>query len=373
MNAFTNGDIVSWGTPCGINCTYTVVFEGPAYACTDYGPAPLITNVASDGLLYNAAPNLVDPPEDANYTNVTGETQVSNGIWFNRTVPFNNTVLPTLCVLYASTYNVSVTYVNNLPYVVTTIDRHTEIYSSIFQRLYYNPLDNETISFANFYAIEQAVEDLLVGNISMTQDEPHYSGWAVFNSNFLLWNLVNYTNLGYPEIRYPSNFSKAVEDLLINTTLSLMSFIDNEPPPQVYFFNLIPPIAIAVNTSVDVETFLYPAHYRYSVLTLWEIYGIALGIGFICICLEYSLLLSSAVPGANFSFVQVLVTTRNPTLDTLCHGSNLGGDAISEKVRNAKLKFGRSKVSGQACFGLDDEISSFSSGRGKYEPIESSI
>lgn len=61
---------------------------------------------------------------------------------------------------------------------------------------------------------------------------------------------------------------------------------------------------------------------------------------------------------ADMSFSQVLVATRNPSLDQICVGANLGGDQITEELKESQLRFGMllTGESPHPCFGLEGEI-----------------
>src|SRR5579862_663682 len=61
---------------------------------------------------------------------------------------------------------------------------------------------------------------------------------------------------------------------------------------------------------------------------------------------------------ADLSFSQVLVSTRNKSLDRVCTGTNLGGDPITKELKDTQLRFGMllTRESPHPCFGLDNEI-----------------
>ena len=69
---------------------------------------------------------------------------------------------------------------------------------------------------------------------------------------------------------------------------------------------------------------------------------------------------------ADLSFSQVLVSTRNKSLDRVCMGTNLGGDQITEGLKDTQLRFGMllTGESPYACFGLGDEITQLRNRRG---------
>ena len=60
---------------------------------------------------------------------------------------------------------------------------------------------------------------------------------------------------------------------------------------------------------------------------------------------------------SSMSFSQVLVTSRNKTLDQLSIGMDKGGESISDTLKNTRLRYGAIKgEEPRAAFGLDEEI-----------------
>src|ERR1700734_1829559 len=43
FRVIVSGELTSWDSPCGVNCSYTVSFPGPAYDCIDIGPLSSIS------------------------------------------------------------------------------------------------------------------------------------------------------------------------------------------------------------------------------------------------------------------------------------------------------------------------------------------
>ena len=313
---------------------------------------------------------MIDPPSGFNYTNLTSQYQVSDGIWLNRTIFNNSTFQSTRCMLYAANYTTNVRYTENVPSISSDVVLTEPIYSSSFadlvrMQLGQIPMNNRSLTLTNFYAIEQAVEDLLTGFLVFAQDEA--GGGINGTSDVQLWSFVTYQTIS-PPLVFPNNFSQKMEELLINTTLSLVYFLNNPFPPQdVYRFgDLALP---ATNVSVNATISSFPTLYSYSPRTLWTIYGISLGVSAVCVLFGCFMLLVNGVD-ADLSFSQVLVTTRNTTLDRLSHGSCLGGAAISAEFRKTKLKFGElnygfdeNSAYGHACFGLENEIIQIKKGK----------
>jgi hypothetical protein len=56
-------------------------------------------------------------------------------------------------------------------------------------------------------------------------------------------------------------------------------------------------------------------------------------------------------------FSQVLAATRNPTLDKICAGAEMGGDQISDELKIMQLRFGILRTGEHhPCFGTGDKI-----------------
>ena len=123
--------------------------------------------------------------------------------------------------------------------------------------------------------------------------------------------------------------------MLVNTTISLIYLKDSPPSAGLLVSN---------NTSVAVEMIAVAANfsnyetiYRYSPLTLWQGYGIALGLCSMCVMLGSYMISKNGVSG-DMSFSQVLVTTWNSSLDELSEGSGLGGEYISQRLLRRKVQ-----------------------------------
>jgi hypothetical protein len=281
----------------------------------------------------------------------------------------------THCILHAATYTTQVQYKNNLPNITTTIVRHEQIYSSISAELEsmkagMAPVINRTANLVNFYAVEQAIQALLTGDLINS----HAAGDNIIGTGQLpLWKFLDFTS---PKaailLPFPDDFSQKVEDLLINTTLSLTYFLDhpNLAREDNYSFSGQKNVPIAVTTMVDATTTTLPPRYNYSATTLWEIYGVSLGISTVCMAFGWYMLFRNGMD-SELSFSQVLVTTRNKSLDRLCYGACLGGETIPKELRRTKLKYGElidqdgnfdedervgDEMHKHACFGLEDEV-----------------
>jgi hypothetical protein len=69
------------------------------------------------------------------------------------------------------------------------------------------------------------------------------------------------------------------------------------------------------------------------------------------------MLYNNGVAG-QLTFSQVLVTTRNPTLDKISEGAGLGGKYIADRVKKIQLRYGKVAGTDRVGFGTEDEIHS---------------
>jgi len=372
MRVFTSGDIVSWPSLCGSNCSYTVTFDGPAYQCVDI-QLPTISDFDSLSptlWLYNTTLGIVNVSVTSPYDGTNITVEASDGIWIWREEPDDNFTHGTHCELYAATYTTKVNYSDNIPSVSANLLLHDQIFSSITEEILTLPGNRipstTTYALANFYAVEQAVEQLLQGYITLVDEGGQAEGTTqsiVIGGDSLvtLWNLVSTTNISLNNpITFPTNFSQRVEEVLMNTTISLANLLQRPS------FGASPATYSLVNATIV----SYPSLFVYSPRALWEIYGIALSLGCICVAIGLYFLFKSGVY-ADMSFSQVMVTTRNPRLDRLCYGAALGQDFISKELRRTKLRYGEpismedreDEVNQHVCFGLEKEVTAISKDR----------
>jgi len=367
MRVFTSGsDIVYWPSPCGSNCSYTVNFDGPAYQCVDI-ELPMNASGFLESI-YNTSLGMVNASLTTTYggTNYTHWQEASDGIWIWRNFLGDNFTHGTHCELYGATYTTAVNYSDNIPSIGTKVFLQEQIFSSITDQIL-NPFpdpgpSNTTYQLANFYAIEQAVEELLQGSITLinsglVNEEPSIS--VSGDSLVTLWSFVNTNNTSADNpLTFPTNFAQRLEELLMNITISITNLHQGSglrASPATY-------------SSANATIVSYPSLFVYSPRTLWEIYGTALALGCICVAIGLYLLFKSGL-SADMSFSQIMVTTRNPRLDRLCHGAALGQDFISKELRRTKLKYGEAvnmdyqedEVSNRhVCFGLEKEVAAIS-------------
>jgi hypothetical protein len=198
----------------------------------------------------------------------------TQGLWIVRNyVPRDVT---TRCRLFESTYNVSVQYSENIPNVNGFIDFHDQIPSNVtngYNEIYYPSgarQDPATIerewSLMNLFAIQEAVSQALSGFV--TESGP--------NGGFSYMNTIQMSDLvivSPMDFLFVNDFPQLVEDLLMNTTLSPLYFLNNPPISQIAGINASNPCTL---TNVDTTVVSYPPQYIYSAEILWEIYAPAI-------------------------------------------------------------------------------------------------
>jgi len=119
MRVNSAGELISWPSPCGVNCSYIFSFIGPAYQCVGLGPWPSPLNQVNITELYDLNPEQLTGPSalDASvlYLGVddqgNGSSPISIWRFYNS---FNDSMR---CTLYNATYTTNVSYVNNIQYI----------------------------------------------------------------------------------------------------------------------------------------------------------------------------------------------------------------------------------------------------------------
>ena len=262
-----------------------------------------------------------------------------------------------LCELYNSTYTTTVSYGNT----VQRIENHHNLMingAALAQEVLSAPNISDTFTNLdvwadlNLYFLEAITSAMLTGYVIDVQDNLAVATYAAFWTGVAEWN-SNFTTTDEDDLLFLTfkDLVHKVPEFLVNVTLSLISFGDAH---NVTFL----PVSskVIVETTTLATSTSYPATYSYASTTLWQLYGTALGFATICVILGSGMLYTNAVVG-QLTFSQVLVTTRNPTLDKISKGAGLGGKYITDRVQKASVKYG--KFSGREVgFGTEDEIQS---------------
>ena len=329
VRVLTSGGLVPWNSPCGVNCSYAVSFLGPAYQCDELGPlatAPVnVTQLFREG--WNTG---VQPLPFLNesvlwlglddYGNATTPTK----LWLFY-AQLNSTVR---CTLYSATYNASITYTNNIQSVETEVVLHAPIVNG--EELYNaigTPFD------VSQFAIHESIVACLGGWFAL---EP--SAFYLYSMAPLWAGVASYSNETL--ISYPDDLSVKVEDFMKNVTTSLI-YLQEDPDPEV--------AAMIAKVNVPGTVVTVPPVYTYTKHVLWEIYGAALGTSLGCIFLGACMLFYNRSTG-QLSFSEVLLATRNPTLDRISETDD------AQSFNKTALRYGKLEGNGRVCFGVPEEI-----------------
>ena len=354
------GEPISWPSPCGVNCSYTFSFVGPAYQCVDLGPwSPYLINITLLSLL---TPQANPPPSNVSISylgiddwGVQTNTPISRWIFYNS---FNNTIR---CVLYNATYTTNVSYANNIQSVQNNLEPIHSVNllsQSQFDDLSTSPTINLTIARSqnvNLFSLHETLDSVLGGWVGkgVFRSGVDFSEETQVNTGIVTWSGV--ASWSSDVLTLPNELSSKIQDLMTNYTISLI-YLRNYPyePSVMTEFNISSqPI---IQTSVPATITSYPVVYVYSSVALWQIYSTALGFTLIAVMLGSFMLYTTGVAG-ELSFSQILVTTRNPTLDKISEGAGRGGKYITDRVQKVKVRYGRLD-STEFGFGTDDEIHS---------------
>ena len=348
IRVLTGGELITWQSPCTSNCSYNVSFSGPAYSCQSVASVPsFLTSTVQD---YTWIPYLAG--EDW-----TGDL-ASQGLWIVRGWPSEYNV--TQCRVFEATYTTTVHYFENIQTVNTSIVYQDQIPGSIqnyTETEVYGQIKSSW-TLLNMFSISESVTRMLAGIVEVSSV---YGGYD-FNSTLIgVSNLATFSPFN---ATFPDNFETLLEELLINTTLSLNYFLTKPTISQNDDYNMTSPV---IQTLVRTTQLSYPPAYSYSAITLWAIYGPALIVGFLVLCAGCYMLADNGVD-SDMSFTQVLVTTRNETLDRRCEGAWMGGEYLTKSLRDTKLKYGQlggltaeddedGKIGSHPGFGLENEVS----------------
>jgi hypothetical protein len=208
----------------------------------------------------------------------------------------------------------------------------------------------------NLFSLHETLDSVLGGWIGqgVFRSGVDFSGETQVNTGLVTWSgVANWSDSDV--LALPNDFSSKIQDLMTNYTISLI-YLRNYPyEPSVMAESNISSQPI-IQTSVPATITSYPVVYVYSSVALWQIYATALGFTSIAVMLGSFMLYTTGVAG-ELSFSQILVTTRNPTLDKISEGAGRGGKYITDRVQKVKVRYGRLD-STEFGFGTDDEIHS---------------
>ncbi|KAL4805375.1 hypothetical protein BDV18DRAFT_161031 [Aspergillus unguis] len=345
------------------NSSYTLDFWGPSYKCESLSDAIAemqgMTFTQESGDNYTSLQALWDAEMEANspVAHVT-EVELYNGAvpdllnntFFIRTSgenPLSETGPDLVCRMYNTSYTVNVNFTDGTQSL-------TPIAVSPLNPANWTSLEGQRSSIPSLNGIEPDpaytpnggfyVTHLLFGGLllrrlrsgatgNLVQDtDPE--GWSeslsITQSGLFscpeIWNSTIYGNISLagsptPELCRKGTLAAAIEDLSHNFTYSLLSLN-------------------AANMSVPVFASEPQNFYTYDYRNLVAAYAAAVGVTVACVAVGFAALVKNGV-AQNSAFSSVLMTTRNPELDSLAVGYCLrGGDALGKDVGGVRLRFG---------------------------------
>lgn len=342
------GELLSWPSPCGANCSYTFSFVGPAYQCLDLGPLSS-TQINITELF------ATDPTETPSYMDSSvwydgvddsgdeAGTPVSIWIFYNSV----NNILR--CTLYNATYTTNISYINNTQYVHNNLELlHSITVQSQLDKAPNTSIPTGSIQSINLWSLHEYLCLVLTGWIGTTKID----GKDTLQIASMVSTWAGVANWSSNNITFPDNLASKVQDLMVNFTISLID-LRNYPIESSVMRELNFSSQPIIQTLVPATITSYPAVYAYSRVALWQIYATALGFTLICVMLGSFMLYTNGVAG-EMSFSQVLVTTRNPTLDRISEGAGRGGKYITDRVQKVKVRYGRLNGA-EFGFGTEDD------------------
>jgi len=259
------------------------------------------------------------------------------------------------CDLYNATYIANVSYEDTVQTVDTQVEYHNLILNgaALARDIMSAPNVSETFTDLdlwaplNLYFMEALFSSMLTGYVAVVQSNVSVATVAAFWTGVAQWN----TTTGEDFVLTFNDLAINVPAFLANATLSLISLGN-----PYKLMSLPVSSTLIVEAIVAATATSYPTVYSYAVATLWQLYASALGAATICLILGSVMLYTNGVVG-QLTFSQVLVTTRNPTLDEISEGAGLGGEYITDRVRRAKVKYGKLSPT-EVGFGMDDQVQS---------------
>lgn len=371
LKGLLSDDGISWPMPqgCAPACHYNVTYMATALQCSDLSP-----NQISDGQLQGSIntpsrPDLQNPPVailsfydsagvSTSVLNLTIQDDPLSGsdeyklilayVPFTINTTFDGkTYIPaygSICTFYQATYEAHVSYSNSSQTnSVSVVEFHNPLnttYLTMSNLFTNSPNPDSTEYFSpgvgqnvNFLSMASALTNHITGSIIRSAKDGDFhteddNGTAATETLIVKTGLFIMEEDDITDFSFSlntaggvTNLSTSLTNLLANLTLNYMNL------------NLD-------NTTVQASFPSGSSVYSYNRRTLITTYGIAFLILAITTFLGLSALAANGVPSSN-SFSQLLVTTRNPRLDSLAKGNCLGSQAAADKaLQNVWLRFG---------------------------------
>lgn len=224
----TIGEVLTFPSPCGANCTYHLTLAGPAYRCLEYDPSlPLPNLTGPAGYPFDE----YNPDTFPYYSVEIVGNNTGDGLWVlygpNATIH---------CTLWNATYRSNISFTNNIAEISTTVELGSQLNSTNITlpastyALYSNPQTSLGVlsewEALNTYTIQKAVSSLLQGYIYVAGV---YGG---LNTQDTMIGVANFVDVSPFNVTFHGNVSNLIESLLINTTLSITNFLSRPALPD---------------------------------------------------------------------------------------------------------------------------------------------
>ncbi|KAF7345813.1 hypothetical protein MVEN_01602500 [Mycena venus] len=322
-------------SPCGSNCSYILSANAPSFLCS-----PGLHNSSSlNWTVLN--PRFTPPPYYAANIDVTPSVNELEFVDWDFEAQFTDFAswkpdpsggTNLTCVAYNSTYHLNYTFIGSTASVaIKDITLHQPasqltnatadsdgrfLPNSTTHTAWYN-------ATANYYGVFYSMYPYLVGNITVFQssntvnfDYTPESGLSLTETT--LFNAAA-SSLGSGNLTWSSNLPRAMESLMENITLSILtgSLDATQKTSTTCIFNDNLP------------------HFAYNARRLWLVYGLGLGAALLCDIVGIVALFQNSF-GATGGFSDFLAATRN---------SELNGLDLKQPQR-IKLKYGSVRSEG---------------------------
>ncbi|EGX44393.1 hypothetical protein AOL_s00193g121 [Orbilia oligospora ATCC 24927] len=366
-NVAVGGRILGMPSQCSTNCSYTVNFNGPALKCTDedwksqdapWDPLEIFrfshhynSSVSSNGDLWTVYAN--PKKEERRYS----ESGVPLRPYLYIEAPERKEyyIKCFKCSLYNATYNVDIDFTNGVETVTYELSKVAK-FIPIIPDLESSLPNYEQLAYFAYNRYFTGNEGPFVGEIF------EYGGISMrgvrFNTDIIFTNLVTPWITLSQDFRnstqnFPmDNLREGFEELSHNLTISLLSRSD---------------LIVSSKIMTTCTSLSYRNVYRYRSTQLYVSYGPLMVFSMVVIVLGLRATLKNG-DICQWGFSQIMLTTRNPSLDEMGKGSCFGVVHSGSDLQKHRLKFGELRCNVEstirhAAFGLEDEVVDLSAER----------
>ena len=359
-----NGRQIGWPSPCGANCTYSVVFIGPSWQCTESEyvndpRAPWVRNGTWSWYSDPKHPNgteIITSATELFYTHIyaAGLNATTNQFWagvatgfarglepwngyLNRSAADILGVRAFTCRVARSRYNLNVTYENSIQTNTMIESVQTlslfEIPDYLWEGFPSNPgspdvQENRPMDVVGLYS---PMNELLSGSLTV---DPR-SSFNAFTSLGLVPGLItqlsNPLSYGYeaPFVPRP-DFGSLLEELSQNLTISLMSNSQ---------LGVTSSAEVLCHRSVDQTV------WKVSWLPVLVAYGTGLAAAIVCLLVGgFALAVNGMAHDGSFS--SILRTTRSERLGHFVPSGDAGSLPLDKHIGRRRLRFVDNRLTG---------------------------